>query len=143
VLGERLTGPLADQLARSQPDRVTLIACGLLGLLPLHAASYQRGQEIRCLLSDYAVTYAPSARVLDATRLGQAQAGTGLAAFVTSAGGLPLVDRIPRVSAGQLAASQLVWPARLLGTLTRGTHHPPSSAVPRLLARPGCPPFWP
>jgi tetratricopeptide (TPR) repeat protein len=143
VLGERLTGSLADQLARSQADRVTLIACGLLGLLPLHAASYQRGQEIRCLLSDYAVAYAPSARVLDAARLGQAQAGTGLAAFVTSAGGLPLVDRIPRVSAGQLAASQLVWPARLLGTLTRGTHHPPLSAVPRLLARPGCPPFWP
>ena len=62
----------------AQPGRpCTLIACGLLGLLPLHAASYQRGQEIRCLLSDYAVAYAPSARVLDATRLGQAQAGTG------------------------------------------------------------------
>jgi len=68
VLGERLTGPLADQLARSRADRVTLIACGLLGLLPLHAASYQRGQEIRCLLSDYAVACAPSARVLGTAR---------------------------------------------------------------------------
>lgn len=64
VLGERLTGPLADQLARNRADRVTLIACGLLGVLPLHAASYQRGREVRCLLSDYAVAYAPSARVL-------------------------------------------------------------------------------
>jgi CHAT domain-containing protein len=69
VLGERLTGPLANQLARNRADRVTLIACGLLGLLPLHAASYQRGHEIRCLLSDYAVAYAPSARVLGAARL--------------------------------------------------------------------------
>ena len=69
VLGERLTGPLANQLAHSRADCVTLIACGLLGLLPLHAASYQRGHEIRCLLSDYAVAYAPSARVLGAARL--------------------------------------------------------------------------
>ena len=63
-LGERLTGPLADHLAQSTANRVTLIACGLLGLLPLHAASYQRGHETRCLLNDYAVSYAPSARVL-------------------------------------------------------------------------------
>jgi CHAT domain-containing protein len=69
VLGERLTGPLANQLAHSRADRVTLIACGLLGLLPLHAASYRRGHEIRCLLTDYAVAYAPSARVLGAARL--------------------------------------------------------------------------
>jgi len=64
VLGERLTGPLANQLARRQADRVTLVASGPLSLLPLHAASYQRGPETRCLLSDYAVTYTPSARVL-------------------------------------------------------------------------------
>jgi CHAT domain-containing protein/tetratricopeptide (TPR) repeat protein len=69
VLGERLTGPLANQLAHRRADRVTLIACGLLGLLPLHAASYQRGHETRCLLSDYAVAYAPSARVLSTARL--------------------------------------------------------------------------
>jgi CHAT domain-containing protein len=68
VLGERLTGPLASQLANRQADRVTLVACGLLSLLPLHAASYQRGPEIRCLLSDYAVTYTPSARVLGTAR---------------------------------------------------------------------------
>jgi CHAT domain-containing protein/tetratricopeptide (TPR) repeat protein len=69
VIGERLTGPLANQLAHSRADRITLIACGLLGLLPLHAASYQRGHEIRCLLSDYAVAYTPSARVLGTARL--------------------------------------------------------------------------
>jgi CHAT domain-containing protein/tetratricopeptide (TPR) repeat protein len=68
VLGERLTGPLANQLAHRQAERVTLVACGLLSLLPLHAASYQRGSEIRCLLSDYAVTYTPSARVLSSAR---------------------------------------------------------------------------
>lgn len=64
VLGERLTGPLARQLSRRRADRVTLVACGLLSLLPLHAASYQSGPEIRCLLSDYPVTCTPSARVL-------------------------------------------------------------------------------
>lgn len=68
VLGERLTGPLAKQLAHRQADRVTLVACGLLSLLPLHAASYQCGPQIRCLLSDYEVTYAPSARVLSTAR---------------------------------------------------------------------------
>jgi CHAT domain-containing protein len=68
VLGDRLTRPLANQLAYRQADRVTLVACGLLSLIPLHAASYQYGPEIRCLLSDYEVTYAPSARVLSAAR---------------------------------------------------------------------------
>lgn len=68
VLGDRLTGPLASQLARRRADRVTLIACGLLSLLPLHAASYRRGHELGCLLSDYPVTYAPSARVLGTAR---------------------------------------------------------------------------
>jgi CHAT domain-containing protein len=68
VLGERLTGPLAKQLAHRRADRVTLVACGLLSLLPLHAASYQHGPGIRCLLSDYTVTYTPSARVLSSAR---------------------------------------------------------------------------
>lgn len=89
VLGERLTGPLADALARRRADRVTLIACGLLGVLPLHAASYQRGHEARCLLSDYAVAYAPSARVLGAARsvLGtQRKRGLMLAGVASPAG---------------------------------------------------------
>ena len=89
ALGERLTGPLADQLACSQVDRVTLIACGLLGVLPLHAASYQRGHEGRCLLSDYAVAYAPSARVLGAARSAlatQQERNTVLAGVASPAG---------------------------------------------------------
>ena len=47
---------------------VTLIPGGLLGLLPLHAARYYRdGQEL-CLLDEFDVTYAPSARALGAAR---------------------------------------------------------------------------
>lgn len=90
VLGERLTGPLADQLACRQADRVTLVACGLLSLLPLHAASYQRGPEIRCLLSDYAVTYTPSARVLGSSHsalAAQQKRTPALAGVASSAGG--------------------------------------------------------
>src|SRR5579859_6505294 len=69
--------------------------------------------------------------------LWQAQSRTGLAAFVTSARGLPLADRIPHVSAGQPAASQLASPARLRGTLTRGTQHLTWSAATQLLAPSG------
>jgi CHAT domain-containing protein len=89
ALGERLTGPLATQLAHRQADRVTLVACGLLSLLPLHAASYQRGPESRCLLSDYAVTYAPSARVLSTARsaLAAKQKRTRVLAGVASPAG--------------------------------------------------------
>ena len=38
LVAEELSVPL---------NRITLIACGLLGVLPLHAATYQRGGETR------------------------------------------------------------------------------------------------
>jgi len=71
VLGERLAAPLARHLTAIRTDAVTLVACGLLGLLPLHAATYQRDGETeqRCLLDDFAVSYIPSARLLDAVHI--------------------------------------------------------------------------
>ena len=117
ALGERLTGPLADQLAHSQADRVTLIACGLLGLLPLHAASYQRGQEIRCLLSDYAVTYAPSARVLGTARsaLATQQKRNLVLAGVASPAG---TGRL-KFAEAELRADRRVVPAQRVPSLHR------------------------
>ena len=68
LLGDRLIGPLARHLSALRTDAVTLVPCGLLGLLPLHAATYQPdgAAERHSLLRDFAVSYAPSARVLTA-----------------------------------------------------------------------------
>jgi CHAT domain-containing protein/tetratricopeptide (TPR) repeat protein len=68
LLGERLIGPLAARLRELGAHGVVLIGCGHLGLLPLHAASYQRDEDTWCLLDEFDVAYAPSARVLGAAR---------------------------------------------------------------------------
>lgn len=68
LLGQRLVGPLASRLRELGAHEVVLVACGRLGLLPLHAASYRRGEKECCLLDEFDVTYAPSSRVLDAAR---------------------------------------------------------------------------
>lgn len=68
ILGECLVGPLADQLRSVGAGAVTLVACGLLGTLPLHAASYRRNDEQRRLIDEFDVSYRPSARVLATAR---------------------------------------------------------------------------
>ncbi|PRX97780.1 CHAT domain-containing protein [Allonocardiopsis opalescens] len=60
VLGARLIGPLRRRL----PDGlggVVLVPYGLLGLFPLHTVPYDHAPD-RCLLTDYDVAFAPSAR---------------------------------------------------------------------------------
>ncbi|HET9254020.1 MAG TPA: CHAT domain-containing protein, partial [Pseudonocardiaceae bacterium] len=68
VLGQRLVGPLAARLAELGATGVALVPCGRLGLLPLHAMSYRRGATQCCLLDEFDVSYAPSARVLATAR---------------------------------------------------------------------------
>lgn len=68
ILGEHLVGPLADHLRESGATGVTLVPVGVLGILPLHAARYQRGEEMVMLLDEFDVTYTPSARVLAAAQ---------------------------------------------------------------------------
>jgi CHAT domain-containing protein/tetratricopeptide (TPR) repeat protein len=63
-LGEALVAPLAARLRDLHATGVILISTGLLSLLPLHAASYKVDGQIRCLLDEFDVAYAPSARVL-------------------------------------------------------------------------------
>ncbi|MDE2893750.1 MAG: CHAT domain-containing protein [Chloroflexota bacterium] len=64
VLGEQLLCQLSECLAGRGAVGVTLVATGCLGLLPLHAIDWPTGHGgRRCLLDDFEVTYAPSARI--------------------------------------------------------------------------------
>jgi CHAT domain-containing protein/TPR repeat protein len=63
LLGEQLIGPIAEKLRQLKAKGLILIAGGHLGLLPLHAARYSLGSHDLCLLDEFEVTYAPSARV--------------------------------------------------------------------------------
>ncbi|MBX3000890.1 MAG: CHAT domain-containing protein [Caldilineaceae bacterium] len=77
-LWQVVMGSVAEVLTPSPQDErgereeeapvVTLIATGLLGLLPLHAAWTQAGEGRRYFLDDFAVAYAPSALALDHAR---------------------------------------------------------------------------
>jgi CHAT domain-containing protein len=64
-LGEQLIGPLAHRLQAIGASGITLIPVGLLGVLPLHAASYQQADRTVALLDEFDVTYTPSVRVLN------------------------------------------------------------------------------
>jgi CHAT domain-containing protein len=78
-LGARLIAPLATRLRELCATGVTLIPTGLLSLLPLHAATYAVDGQTRCLLDEFDVAYAPSARVLaTAQREQQRRAGGAL-----------------------------------------------------------------
>ncbi|MGW5852411.1 CHAT domain-containing protein [Streptomyces sp. NPDC055254] len=60
VLQERLAGTLAAWLRELRVGQVTLVACGSLAGLPLHAYVH----DGRCLLDEFTVSFAPSAAVL-------------------------------------------------------------------------------
>ncbi len=64
LIGEQLLRPLADSLAGRGASGVTLVPAGLLGLMPLHAIAWRdpAGSQ-RCLIDDFDVTFAPSARL--------------------------------------------------------------------------------
>ncbi|MFD3538239.1 CHAT domain-containing protein [Streptomyces sp. NPDC058662] len=57
---ERLTAVLAAWLRELGADQVTLVACGALAGMPLHAYVH----DGRCLLDEFTVSFAPSAAVL-------------------------------------------------------------------------------
>ena len=64
LLGQQLLRQLELNLTQRGAVGVTLVATGFLGLLPLHAICWTTGQgSRRCLLDDFEVTYAPSARI--------------------------------------------------------------------------------
>lgn len=63
-LGKSILGLIAARLREMRVRGVTLIPTGLLSLLPLHAATYDVEGQTHCLLDEFDVAYAPSARVL-------------------------------------------------------------------------------
>ena len=73
-LGTHLVAPLAAALRQRQLKSVCLIPCGPLGLFPLHTASFPTGDILGalgaspegCLIDQFEVTFAPSARALSA-----------------------------------------------------------------------------
>jgi CHAT domain-containing protein/tetratricopeptide (TPR) repeat protein len=68
ALGQRLIAPIAAALRELGADAVTFVPCGLLGTLPLHAASYPSQGTTRRLIDEFDVSYCPSARVLASAR---------------------------------------------------------------------------
>lgn len=59
-VGERIAAPLAD-LPSSECAGVTLVPCGPIALVPLHACSWPGEGSRQCLIDRLAVRYAPSA----------------------------------------------------------------------------------
>lgn len=68
ILGQRMIGPLAELLTNLGATGVTLLLGPPLGLLPLHAAIYQKNGQTQRFLDDFVVSYAPTARVLNVAR---------------------------------------------------------------------------
>ncbi len=67
-LGKDFVSLIADRLRESGITRVILIPTGLLGLLPIHAACYQRDASSISLLDEFDIAYIPSVRTLKAVQ---------------------------------------------------------------------------
>ena len=64
LIGQKLLRPLSESLARRGASGVTLVAAGLLGIMPLHAIPWNSATgSTLTLLDDFDVTFAPSARL--------------------------------------------------------------------------------
>jgi len=68
LLGTHLIGPIAHHLQVSGDTQVVLLPTSILGLLPLHAATYELEGKPACLMDTLAVAYALSARALTIAR---------------------------------------------------------------------------
>lgn len=66
-LGANIARHIRDVVTATGATGVTLIGCGPIGAAPLHAATWDEGEQ-RCLLDDLNVRYAPSATVCAAAR---------------------------------------------------------------------------
>jgi CHAT domain-containing protein/tetratricopeptide (TPR) repeat protein len=62
-LGEAIARPLWNLLSEAHIAGCTMIVCGPLALAPLHAATWQDGERVCCLLDYLTVRYAPAAMV--------------------------------------------------------------------------------
>ncbi|MXY85184.1 MAG: CHAT domain-containing protein [Chloroflexi bacterium] len=96
LIGENLIGPVGKVLTRRRAHGVTLVPTGLLGLLPLHAIGWtSEERDRRCLLDDFDVTFAPSARMRTACVKRAAHRGGQPIRWVGVANPLPNPDPLP------------------------------------------------
>jgi CHAT domain-containing protein len=87
AIGSAVAGPVAAALRvtaepREPVPHIVLIPTGSLALLPLHAALYEVDGKQRCLLDEFSISYAPSARVLGYAQDALAQCRPDAAAFL-------------------------------------------------------------
>ncbi|HZN16616.1 MAG TPA: CHAT domain-containing protein [Micromonosporaceae bacterium] len=109
VLGAGLVEPLARHLEAIGVSRVHLVATGLLGVLPVHAARFTDRDGTVHLLDRFDVSYAPSARLLASAR---AAAAAGSTDRVIAGVGNPLPNPQPLPFAEQeLAYVATLFPA--------------------------------
>ena len=90
LVGERLLRPLGGLLASRGSTGVTLVSAGLLGLMPMHAIAWRDASgNRRCLVDDFAVTFAPSAQLRVACRQRASQRSGDPVRLVAVANPLP------------------------------------------------------
>jgi CHAT domain-containing protein len=103
-LGRHVLSHVARHLRRHQATGVVLIPTGRLSILPLHSAPYQEQDHDLCLLDEFDVAYATSARVLSvAQRELEARQSQNLFPYLVGIGN-PLPDQ----ATGQWAQDQLL-----------------------------------
>ena len=66
-LGASVARHVRDLVASVGADGVTLVLCGPIGVAPIHAAPWEEDGELRCLIDDLEVRYAPSAALCGAS----------------------------------------------------------------------------
>jgi len=93
VLGEKVMYPVAEALKSLGVSDVTLIPCGRLALLPLHASEYRVDGVTRCFMDELTVTYAPSARALGSSREALNTRSDRLPSLLGVGNPLPLPER--------------------------------------------------
>jgi hypothetical protein len=115
--GRLLIGPLVPVLREIGAEQVVLVPCGALGSLPLHTAAYDTSG--RCLVEDFTVSFAPSARVL---RHAQERAVTTWPAPRLAAVSNPLPHPSPlRYADAEVAAAAGQFPTATVMTGTEAT----------------------
>ncbi|MCY3567564.1 MAG: CHAT domain-containing protein [Chloroflexi bacterium] len=96
LIGEHLLRPLDGLLASRGSAGVTLVPTGLLGLMPMHAIAWSDASgNRRCLVDDFAVTFAPSAQLQVACMQRASQRSGDPIRFVGVANPLPHPNPLP------------------------------------------------
>ncbi len=121
VLGSGLVAAVARRLAERDATGVVLVATGVLGVVPVHAARY--GTPPRYLLDDVDVVYTPSARVLRAARASGSTSRAGPVQLVGVAEPLPCDPPLP------WAAAELAAVAGLCAAIGGATEVVPSATA--------------